>query len=193
MRARALAGVLLLAGPLLAAGPAAAERLWVRDEVRINVRSGPGTGHGVVGLVKTGDALEVLSRGDGWLRIRTPDGTEGWMPAGYLEPEPPAAARLAEQEREVERLREQIEALRAEPGTAAAEPPGDGGPDPAVVADLREELEALREENRRLRVEGGGGGRGAEWIAGALILGSGMAIGALLARSTARRQPRVRL
>ncbi|TNC70311.1 SH3 domain-containing protein [Rubellimicrobium roseum] len=51
---------------------------------RVNVRSGPGTGNGVVAQVGEGDTAEVLGQDGGWVRIRTPDGTEGWMSARFL-------------------------------------------------------------------------------------------------------------
>ena len=49
----------------------------------LNVRGGPGTGYAKQAELRQGDRLTVLERdADGkWLRVRTPDGKEGWVSA----------------------------------------------------------------------------------------------------------------
>ena len=78
---------------LLPTSGQAADKGWVRGEIRLNIRTGPGTEFKIVGVAKTGDGLDVLQREEGWTRIRIvgPDARtrEGWIPEGYLNPTPP--------------------------------------------------------------------------------------------------------
>ncbi len=51
---------------------------------RVNVRQGPGVDFGVLDQVDAGDVTEVLEQDGGWVRVRTPGGTVGWMSARFL-------------------------------------------------------------------------------------------------------------
>ena len=62
---------------------------WVDDQVRLNLRTGPGNQFRILGSVETGDSVEILTHGDGWIEVRA-DGKSGWVPDGYLKSEPPA-------------------------------------------------------------------------------------------------------
>lgn len=181
-----LAG-LALALPLFASAPAAAADIgWVRGNIRLNLRAGAGTQFKILKAVETGDQLEVLARGESWTRVRTSDGETGWIPAGYLETEPPPTLRLAQLESETATLRSQLEEIRSEASTLresnATLAANDSG--------QREEIESLKIENYELRA----GSRYQEWITGALILGLGMIVGAFLHRNSTRRpSSRIRL
>ena len=48
---------------------ARAETGWVDDQVRLNLRTGPGSQYRILGSVETGDSVEILSRGDGWIEV----------------------------------------------------------------------------------------------------------------------------
>ncbi len=53
---------------------------------RLNVRSGPGAEHPVVGKLTRGEQVRVLEETSGWKRVR-PDvgGVEGWVAGEYLQ------------------------------------------------------------------------------------------------------------
>lgn len=53
----------------------------------LNIRSGPGTRFRAIGLLAAGETAELLGRNaDGqWLRVRTGDGTLGWVNRNYIE------------------------------------------------------------------------------------------------------------
>ena len=94
---------LLIATTLALAGlpsVSLAERAWIKDEVRLNIRTGPGVEYRIRGAVKTGDSFEVLSRTEGWTEVRGRDALQGWIPAGYLQAEAPARIRLERHEAE---------------------------------------------------------------------------------------------
>jgi uncharacterized protein YgiM (DUF1202 family) len=183
-RARgALRWTALVAG-LAVAAPAGAETAWVSDLVRLNLRTGPGSGYRILASVETGDSVEILSRGEGWLEVRA-EGKTGWVPEGFLQPEPPARVKLERIESEAEQLRssaqrvgEDAEKLRTEHEQLVAR-----------EAEQRTELERLTRDNLELRA----GARWPEWIAGACILAVGMALGALLRGSGRQKPPRIRL
>jgi SH3 domain protein len=171
---------------LLLAVPVLAEPAWVSGEVRLNLRSGPGNQYRILGVLKTGDSLQVLERSEKWTKIRTAAGEEGWIPGGYLNPQPPPTIRLEELEDEVAKLRSIVDSSEAEASDLRQRSEELSAND----ADQRAEIERLTKENYRLHA----GERWAEWITGALVLSTGMALGALLSRISSRRgRQRLRL
>jgi len=96
MRPRLLPILALMA--FLAAVPAAAQGiLYVTDQLRITVRSGPSLSNKVVAMTKTGEKLTLLGKEqEGWALVRLPDGKEGWVLTRFLTKERPASLRLAE-------------------------------------------------------------------------------------------------
>lgn len=106
VRTSVLVALLLLGGPL-----ARAETRWISDVLTVPLRSGPSTGHRILhrGL-PSGTALEVLEtdKDSGFTRVRTPDGTEGWVNTQYLVAEPIARDRLAQAARRIESLERQL-------------------------------------------------------------------------------------
>jgi len=173
-----------LAALLLAASPAAAQDSWVKDEVQINLRTGPGNQYRITDNLETGDSVRIVQRGDGWTLVRLADGREGWVPAGFLMDEPPAATRVARMEHEarelqgtVTTLRQELETLRAAHGRLESD-----------QTSGRERAQELEAENLELKA----GARWPEWITGAAILASGMLVGSLV-QTWASRRPRSRI
>jgi curli biogenesis system outer membrane secretion channel CsgG len=50
----------------------------------LNVRSGPGSSHGVVFALSSGTVVDALGRADGWVNVRDDQGREGWVSADYV-------------------------------------------------------------------------------------------------------------
>jgi uncharacterized protein YgiM (DUF1202 family) len=69
------------------AAPASSEPfpLEVVTVSRLNVRSGPGAEHPIVGRLANGEQVRVLEEAEGWKRVR-PDagGPEGWVAGEFL-------------------------------------------------------------------------------------------------------------
>lgn len=63
---------------------AAAETLTVTASGSLNMRSGPGTGYRVVGQLARGTRVETLDSASGWVKVRSPSGTVGWVSSSYL-------------------------------------------------------------------------------------------------------------
>ena len=179
-RGRAVARAMARVGVALAvaSGAAAADRAWVSGEVTLNLRTGAGTQYRIVGVLRTGDAVDVLTRGEKW--------TQGWIRAGYLDAVAPPTVRLAQLEKQVTDLSDQLGKTRSE----AEELKSRNQTLSSSDGEQRSEIERLTRENLELRA----GARWPEWITGALILSTGMALGALLRSLSGRgRRQRIRL
>lgn len=172
-------GAWILALAWLVAGAASAEDVWVRG-APLNLRSGAGTEFRILASTQPGERLTVLKRGDGWTQVRTESGKEGWIVEGYLDTTAPPTLRLAELEAEAERLRGELDAMTDEAGRLRTTNEGLSSADNGQ----RSEIERLTKENYKLRA----GTRSAEWLTGALILGMGMVLGAILHSVTGRRR-----
>ena len=51
---------------------------------KLEVREGPGNHRKALFVVQGGSRVRIVDRGSGWLRIRLPDGLEGWAPQAGL-------------------------------------------------------------------------------------------------------------
>ena len=75
---------------------ALAESVWVSDQFEITMRSGPSTGNAITRMLSSGTQLDVLETDadNGYTRVQTMGGTEGWVLTRYLMGEPPAREQL---------------------------------------------------------------------------------------------------
>jgi uncharacterized protein YgiM (DUF1202 family) len=172
----------LLLGPVSAAR---AETVWATG-APIELRSGATLGHRVLGLVAPGERLELLSQGDGWMRVRTGAGKEGWVNGAHVNAVAPPMERVRELETEAARVEAELAGLSAEREKLRAS----SGELETRDAERTAELDRLLRENARLSA----GERWTEWLTGAGILACGMVGGALLRGFLAgRRATRIRL
>jgi SH3 domain protein len=107
--------ILLVLIAALAAAPAFTATLYISDELTVPLRRGPSNQHRILHAgLPSGMALEVISedRAAGFTQVRTPNGTEGWVPTQYLVEQPVAKDRLTAANRRVEALEGQLKALR---------------------------------------------------------------------------------
>lgn len=74
---------------------ASAETQYVSDRLIITVRTGQGAQFSIIKTITTGEHVEVLETTEtGYTKVKTSDGTEGWVRTQYLVPEPVAAEKL---------------------------------------------------------------------------------------------------
>lgn len=104
-----------------------AQSAWVSDEFEITLRTGPSTGNAIQLMLSSGTELMVLERNteNGYTRVRTGGGTEGWVLSRYLMSEPSAreqleqlSSQLVSATEEGSSLNEQLNGIRAEYATA---------------------------------------------------------------------------
>ncbi|HET9395170.1 MAG TPA: TIGR04211 family SH3 domain-containing protein, partial [Nitrospiraceae bacterium] len=102
---------------LLVLGPASAfaATMYISDELTVPLRRGPSNGHKIINAaLPSGLALEVLGedKAAGFTQVRTPNGTDGWVPTQYLTGQPVAKDRLAAATKRVETLEAQLKSVR---------------------------------------------------------------------------------
>lgn len=108
---KVLLALLLVLGPL----SASAATMYISDELTVPLRRGPSNGHKIVNAaLPSGLALEVLSedKAAGFTQVRTPNGTEGWVPTQYLTNQPAAKNRLSAATKRIETLEAQLKSTR---------------------------------------------------------------------------------
>jgi SH3 domain protein len=111
MLRKVLLALVLVLGPV----SAFAATMYISDELTVPLRRGPSNGHKIVNAaLPSGLALEILGedKAAGFTQVRTPNGTEGWLPTQYLVSQPIAKDRLAAAMKRVETLEAQLKSTR---------------------------------------------------------------------------------
>lgn len=95
---------------------AQARTVYVDDTLYAPIRSGQGNQFRILHQgVRSGTPLELLETTDeGYSRVRTKDGIEGWIPTRYISETPIARDRLAEAQRQLERTREELNTVKGQ-------------------------------------------------------------------------------
>lgn len=93
---------------------AQAETVYVAERIRIGLRADMEETSPVVKTVETGAPLEVVERLEKLVRVRDPQGTEGWIEGRYLTPDPPARSQLAKLQEDLARSRAQATEAQAQ-------------------------------------------------------------------------------
>jgi hypothetical protein len=136
----AAAGAALLAAlGLLAldAPAAAAQALYVVEQLVVSVNSAPDSGGERIASLKSGDRVELIERTGDAVHVRLASGKDGWLRSSYLSAEEPLRPRLQQSEAEVSALKAEVSRLEAQlqsasAGHAAVPPPA--APEEAAAA-----------------------------------------------------------
>lgn len=91
-----------------------AETVYVSDEIKLTVRSGPGTDRKILDIVSTGEKMEVLEDGEEWVLVRLENGKEGWVLKRYLSTDKPSQLKLEELQKTHGRLATQSDEVLKE-------------------------------------------------------------------------------
>jgi SH3 domain protein len=133
---------------------ALAETAYVTDTLRLGLHQAADTSDRPFRNLESGQMMDVLSRTQYYAHVQLPDGTRGYVKAGFLVDQKPAKLIVAETLSEIDRLNAEIEEMRQ----SFAAPAATIDTLRAQVADLESRLamsEAsaaeLREENTNLR------------------------------------------
>ena len=142
--------VLILLLPLVAN----AETAYVTDTLQLGLHQAEDTSDRPFRNLDSGQEMEVLSRTRYYAHVQLPDGTQGYVKAGFLVDAKPAKLIVAETQAEVDRLSRELDEARQ----AFAAPAATIDALKQQAADLRERLDAseaevaaLGEENNSLR------------------------------------------
>ncbi|MCB1865605.1 MAG: TIGR04211 family SH3 domain-containing protein [Chromatiales bacterium] len=141
MRHRLLAATICA---LLAAGQGSAATRYVTDDFKVTVRSGPSTEHRIVRMLGSGTAvsLDAQAEQDGYVRISTPDGKEGWILSHQLMEQPSARDRLAASQQRFDNADARIRAAEQKQADLQAE-----------ASALRSQSDQLQNEKARVQAE----------------------------------------
>ena len=71
-----------------------AETLYVTDRILLGVHQGPSEQSPVITSITSGTPVTVLLRTDNFLRVRIPDGQEGWVSTKFMKKEQPTSSEL---------------------------------------------------------------------------------------------------
>lgn len=93
---------------------AQAETVYVAERIRIGLRAEVLETSAVVKTVETGVPLEVIERFDKLVRVRDPQGTDGWIEARYLSPDPPARLQFSRLQEDLAKSRLQATEAQAQ-------------------------------------------------------------------------------
>lgn len=102
---------------MLVAAAGSAATLYISDELTVPLRRGPTTGHKIIhAALPSGTALEVLGedKANGFTQVRTPNGTEGWVPTQYLTSQPIARDQLAAATKRIQSLETQLQGVKSD-------------------------------------------------------------------------------
>lgn len=72
-------GYVVVNSPVVVAVPSPVSSAVLVLAVQLNVRSGPGLNHSVIGKLKQGEVLQVKGTIPGWYYVQLPDNSFGWV------------------------------------------------------------------------------------------------------------------
>lgn len=117
---------------------------YVTDQLEITLRSGQSTKHQIVRMLPSGSAIEILESGeDGqYTRVRTAQGSEGWVLSRYLDEQPSARQRLENAAKRLEQLQKENNRLKNDLAQTRNE-----------KRDLNRDQDSLSNQNKKLQQE----------------------------------------
>ena len=110
-----LLGYALVLAMSLAQPAWALQSLYVTDRMQVIVRASPQQEAKTIFHIGTGEMVTVVeSNNEGWFKVRTSDGREGWALSRYFMEEPPAAIRLRDLDPQSKNLAQKLDESRKE-------------------------------------------------------------------------------
>ncbi len=104
--------VLFIGFFLILSGIAHAETRYVSGVLDVTLRTGKGTSHKVISMVRSGQPLQLIEAGPQWSMVRAPNGKEGWMLSRFVTTDKPDSMLLARLREKYDRLSEQYRSLK---------------------------------------------------------------------------------
>lgn len=155
---------------------------YVRDQIHVNMRTGPGNQFRIVRMLESGNALQIHQEKENWIQVVAPGGKGGWMPKRFLTKKLPAVVLLPQVQEKLARAEKSVEDLRNRL---------------AVQEKTIQELETLRQRNKFLETrtsELSFADTWRKWATGAVIAGIFLIFGHLYSpRGAGQRTRKIRL
>jgi SH3 domain protein len=128
---------------------AAAEKGYITDIIRVSVRSGPANDQKAVGMLESGQMVDIVTPGDEWTLVRMANGTEGYVLSRYLTSQPPAKFRLDQVQEKYKTLTAQAVGLVEENSRLKADNEklaATAAAGQKEIASLKSEFEAFKKD-----------------------------------------------
>jgi SH3 domain protein len=128
---------------------AEAETRYVSDQITVTLRRGPGIKYKILKSLTTGSAVEFLGEEENYLKVRTKDGSEGYVRKQYISARLPKAYVVARLEKQVAQLQQRLV-------TMAQQSEGWTGDKKALeqqLADVQQALDSEKEQHSKLAKE----------------------------------------
>jgi SH3 domain protein len=106
--------VIVLVGLWLLSGLSVSQAAYITDKLVAGLYEEPEVSDKPLKALNSGTPLEVVSRKNGFVNVRTSDGTLGWVEATYLTDEKPARSILLDTQAKVSILQKQLEQLKGQ-------------------------------------------------------------------------------
>jgi len=101
---------------------AQAKTQYVSDHLVITVRTGQGAQFQIIKTLESGEHVEVLETTDtGYTKVKTSDGTEGWVRSQYLAEEPVAREKLEKAQAQLAKTRAALKKIKDSYATLSKE------------------------------------------------------------------------
>ncbi|MGH8381301.1 TIGR04211 family SH3 domain-containing protein [Pseudomonas sp.] len=105
-----IGALIALSGPVQAEETTSNER-WVSDSLNTFVRSGPTNGHRIVGNLKSGQKVTLLTTQGDYSQVRGESGDIVWITSSDLQPVPGQAERVPQLTEQVSQLSQQLKTI----------------------------------------------------------------------------------
>jgi SH3 domain protein len=121
-----------------------AEKMYVVDELWLQLRSGPSNQHRIIKSFRSGTHLEVISQDadTGFTQVKAGEGLEGWVPTKFIQSKPIYKERYILSQRKVDALNKQLNAVNSDKTSLEADHKG-----------ASKTVDALQKQNQNLTTE----------------------------------------
>jgi SH3 domain protein len=132
-----------------------AETKYISGLLVISVRDGIEKTSKSIGTVRTGDQVETLEESNRFIRIRTKENLEGWIPVQFIQNEAPKMENIARLKEELAILKKKNEDLVNQTGSSAESGFADDQKKSFIQSldSLKAENKHLLEENQKLQAQ----------------------------------------
>ena len=126
----------------------AEEKLYISDELDTYVHSGPGNQYRIVGTLKGGDEVTLISVNDGtnYGQIRDSKGKTTWIPLDQLSETPSLRVRVPDLEQQVKTLTDKLANIDNSWNQRTAEMQQKVAASDSVISELQKENESLKNQ-----------------------------------------------
>jgi len=130
-----------------------ADRRYVSDVLIITLRTGKNQEYKVIKTLKTDTPVEVLEESEGYLRVRTDEGEEGWVAKQYISSEVPKSVIIRGLKKETSKLNTRIEELEKDQASLSEQFEVATQRHAAKVEELEKNASNSKEEASRLNIK----------------------------------------